>query len=112
MKKHHRPPSRVKYDNTHPIVSVRVEQELYKKLKNLQELSGKSVGDILREALKEQAPSAKKAHNLGYLKAMGKYRVTYRCSRCGDSMDLSTDAERKAAAEYMREHGWHHGECP
>jgi predicted DNA-binding protein len=51
MKKRHQPPAKIRYNQTHPTVSIRVSQDLYDRLKELREKSGKSLGDILREAL-------------------------------------------------------------
>ena len=107
----HRPPSKVRYDQTHPTVSVRVTRELYDQLEDLRERSGKSLGDILREALKQQAPSARKAYELGYNAAKREFAVSYKCSVCGGNMTVTTAGEKEAIGQYMREHGCRHGEC-
>ena len=41
-KKAHKPPSRIKYDESHPTLSVRVGRALYDELQELRELSNKS----------------------------------------------------------------------
>ncbi len=114
-KKAHKPPSKIRYDQSHPTVSIRVNRELYDKLKELREQSGKSLGDILREAVKRQKPSTKEAYDLGckagYDDAKRKFTVTYRCSVCGGIISLDTVEERRAVSEYMREHGWSHSKC-
>ena len=110
-KKKHQPPTKIKYDKTHPIVSVRVDQELKKQLDEIREKSGKSVGDILREALKIQAPSVKAAYDRGFNMAKKEYGVWYKCRICGGDLLIHTDEEKKDAARYMREHGWRHSEC-
>ncbi len=110
-KKKHQPPAKIKYDKTHPTVSIRVSQELKKQLDEIKDLSGKSVGDILREALELQAPSTKHAFAQGYIKAKKDWGVTYKCSVCGGTIWINSPQEKKAAAQYMREHKWHHGEC-
>jgi len=110
-RKSHKPPSKIKYDQSHPTVSVRVTQELYDQLKDLREHSGKSLGDILREALKEQAPSTKKAYQLGYNAAKNEFAVSYKCSVCGGNLTVTTAKEKESIAQYMKEHGWEHGEC-
>jgi predicted transcriptional regulator len=83
-KKTHKPPSRIKYDESHPTVSVRVDRALYDKLQELKELTNKSMGDILREAVKKQKPWAKDAYDLGqkagYDSAKREFAVAYRCS--------------------------------
>ena len=114
-KKAHKPPSRIKYDQSHPTVSIRVDQELYDKLKELRELSKKSLGDILREAVKKQGPWAKDAYDLGqkagYDSAKREFAVTCRCSVCGGALTVTSAKAKEAAAQYMREHGWKHGNC-
>ena len=110
-KKKHVPPAKIKYDKTHPIVSVRVDLELKKKLGEITKLSGKSVGDILREAVKVQAPSVKNAYDMGYETAKFSYRVLYKCSICGEVLEVNTPDTRKAAAKYMEENGWAHTSC-
>lgn len=110
-KKTHKPPSKVKYDEAHPTVSVRVTRELYDRLTELREQSGKSLGDILKEALKLQAPSTKKAYQLGYEAAKQEFAISYKCSVCGGNLTVSSAKEKEAIAGYMREHGWGHSEC-
>lgn len=110
-KKKHQPPAKIKYDKTHPIVSIRVSQELKKQLDEIKQMSGKSVGDILREALEVQAPSVKHAFAEGYTRAKKDWGVTYKCSVCGGTIWITSPKEKKEAAQCMREHGWGHAEC-
>lgn len=113
--KRHVPPSRIRYEQQHPTVSVRVSQPVYDRLKALRERSGKSLGDILREALGVQEPTTNVTFNRGYRKghadAEKLYRVDYRCSVCDGPMTINEDTEKQRAAQYMREHGWGHGSC-
>ena len=110
-KKKHQPPTKIKYDKKHPIVSIRVTQELKNQLDEIKEMSDKSVGDVLREAVGVQKLSVKSAFMQGYNKAKKTYGIWYKCSVCGGDILLESDEEQKAAAKYMREHGWHHGKC-
>ena len=59
VRKKHQPPAKIRYDNTHPILSVRVDQELKEQIGEIKRMSGKSVGDILREAVGVQTPVVK-----------------------------------------------------
>lgn len=111
-KKRHQPPSRIRYNRTHPTVSIRVSADLYDKLKDLREKSGKSLGDILREALRKQAPTVQKAFENGYSKAREEFGVTYACSACGRLMQVRSLDEKRAIADYMRNYGWRHVSCP
>lgn len=109
--KAHKPPSKIKYDKSHPTVSIRVTRELYDRLKELREQGGKTLGDILREALKQQAPSTKKAYQLGLNVAKQQFAVSYKCSVCGETMTVRFSNERKAIAGYMQKQGWRHNKC-
>ena len=111
VKKKQPPPSKMKYDKSHPTISIRVSEDLKKQLDEIRETSGKSIGDILREAVDAQSKSTKNAWNRGFGSAKGYYGVTYKCSVCGGNILIESDNAKKAAAIYMREHGWHHGDC-
>lgn len=110
-KKSRRPPSRIKYDLSHPTVSIRVTSELYDELEEIRELSGKSLGDILREALKKQAPSVKKSYQKGYDAAKEEFSVPYKCSICGGNLVVNSQREKDVIGRYMREQGWAHSSC-
>ena len=43
------PPSRQRYEKTHPVVGVRVNREVYDELKELSKKTGKSFADFLKE---------------------------------------------------------------
>jgi len=112
MKKHvSKPPSRIKYDSEHPTVSARVTKELRGKLDELQKKSGKSLGDILREALKVQKPMTEKAYASGYEDARRKYAVVYQCSVCGEDITITSEKAKRAAVAHMMENGWRHSAC-
>ena len=111
VKKKQPPPAKLKYDKSHPPISIRVSQDLKKQLDEIKEMSGKSVGDILREAVGVQSKSVKIARKIGHGLAKAEYGVRYKCSVCGGDMIIHTTDEKKAAAKLMREHGWHHGSC-
>ena len=110
-KKKYQPPAKTKYDNSHPIISIRLTPDLKKKLEDIKKISDKSVADVLKEAVRLQTPSMRKAYTKGYREAKTKYAVTYNCSVCGKVITMSTQGERKAGAQYMKENRWAHGEC-
>ena len=111
VKKKQPPPSKIKYDKSHPTISIRVSQDLKIQLDEIRETSGKSIGDILREAVGAQSKSVKTAWNRGHSLAKSKYGVRYKCSVCGGDMIIDTADEKKAVAKFMREAGWKHGSC-
>ena len=111
VKKKQPPPAKIKYDKSHPIISIRVSQDLKKQLDEIKEMSGKSVGDILREAVGVQSKSIKSAWTRGLNYGKGIYGVRYKCSVCGGDILIESKEAKKAAAIYMREHGWRHSSC-
>jgi len=77
------PPSRVRYEGSHPVLSVRVPKELADQLREIRRQSGKTLGDIIREALGAQEPSTKGAYATGYLDSLGKcLDIVEGCRRC------------------------------
>ena len=111
VKKKQPPPSKIKYDKSHPTISIRVSQDLKIQLDEIRETSGKSIGDILREAVGAQDVSVKDAWKRGVSHGKGLYGVNYKCSVCGGNLIIDTADEKKAASTFMREHGWHHNSC-
>lgn len=131
----HKPPSRVTYERTHPVVSFRVSANLYQRLQELLKKTGKSIGDFFREALGvQQADTSRvyqaayseghkegyeEGHEDGYVEgekagwnsAKEDFLVTFPCSICGEIIPVNTAKVRKAASQYMVEHGWGHKEC-
>ena len=111
VKKRRQPPAKIRYDKIHPVISIRVNQKLKQKLEEIRETSGKSVGDVLREALKVQSRSTKNAYGKGYRAAKDLYGVEYKCSVCGGNIWITTSRAKRDVAEYMRDRGWAHSNC-
>ena len=88
-----------------------MSQDLKIQLDEIRETSGKSIGDILREAVGVQSKSVKNAWNRSHSLAKSKYGVRYKCSVCGGNILIESANAKKAAAIYMREHGWQHDSC-
>jgi predicted DNA-binding protein len=107
----HKPPSRIKYEMNNPTISIRVSKQLYQQLKMLRKFSGKSLGDILREALQKQGPSVKDAYNKGFDAAKAKYRIEFHCVFCGESIIIEDPDIKKAIVKYLKEQEWGHQEC-
>ncbi|MDO8671920.1 MAG: hypothetical protein Q7O66_10890 [Dehalococcoidia bacterium] len=124
MKKPRRkgPPSRLRYEKKKPTISCRVPKEIYDRLTAAKKSEKSSFADILKIGLgtieiqrQDEAAVRKTAYadgfKNGYAKAERLYKVTYPCSVCGQTIELSSDGERQAASAYMRERQWRHGEC-
>ena len=55
------------------------------------------------------------AYDDGWEKAIAEaeelYSVSYPCSLCGKAIVVTSEAEKQAISEYMREHRWGHTNC-
>ena len=107
----HKPPSRVRYETSHPTVTVRVSQDVHQRLLKIRRTTGKSLGDILREALGVQEASAGSAYQKGYQTAKTLYAVTWKCRVCGKDVTAQAEKSKKLAGEHLAELGWTHSEC-
>jgi hypothetical protein len=105
------PPAKIKYDQAHPVISIRVNMKLKSALEEIRQNSGKSVGDILREALQTQAPSVKDSYSHGFNDAKEIYAVYVKCRICGGNLLLDHDADKKMAAKMLHASGLVHNEC-
>ena len=116
------PPSRKRYEEDNPVVSCRVPKELYNRLRAIKKAEGKSMADVLKAGLglfevkvraeKEVRQEAyDEGHINGYELAESEYKVTYPCSICGKSIEVTTEEEKKAIRGYMAEYGWGHADC-
>lgn len=105
-------PSREKYEESHPVVSVRVSPEMREDLEEVNTASGMSIADVLRVGLDKAKPAVEEAFHVGYYDAMREYEVEYWCDRCGERhVSLTSAEEKEAAAAYMYDHGWHDTRC-
>ena len=118
-----KPPSRIKYEQSHPNITCRVPKELRDRIEKAKEIEGKSFAYILKIGLgvtedqnKKLAEARTKSFNDGYRKgyaeAETRFKVTYHCAKCGQPLDVQYPTEKIAIDEYMREKGWNHQQCP
>ena len=124
-------PSRVRYEQGHPIVSCRVSRDVYDKLQAVKKKGSFAeilkVGMGLIEARDKQREEFMKLRYVqgyedgyaeaddlyddGYTDAEDLYKAEYSCSVCGQIINIDTDAEKKAISKYMQEQGWGHSKC-
>ena len=116
------PPSRIKYEQSHPVVSFRVPKHIYDELQRVKEGGGNSFTDILKLGLgmtevrlKKLEEARKQGWDEGYKKGFAdarlRYRAIYHCSVCGQMIEVTIKEEKEAIREYMQEQGWAHTEC-
>ncbi len=119
MAKTHKPPSRERYEQSHPTVSCRVSRDTYDKLKNhLNELGDISFADFVKDALGElelkipKAAILEKARLESRTQTVKEHQIWYYCSVCRQRMNIAPNGpDHKALIGYLKEHGWGHGDC-
>lgn len=110
-KKRRPPPSKARYDAKNPTIAARVPAAVKAELERMREATGKSWGDVLREAVGVQGASAGEAFQKGFEAGRKRYGVQYGCAVCGKAILVETAEEKAAAAALMRGAGWGHERC-
>ncbi len=111
-KRGHVPPSRLRYEESHPTVSFRLRRELHEQLKATLEQSEHSFADFVKEALGVKERTVGAAYSKGYVAAREKYLVTYHCRGCRELLEVDDPTAKAAARQGMEQEGWGHGTCP
>jgi len=116
----HKPPARIRYEQSHPTVSCRLSRDEYALLKQrLEDLGGISFADFVKDSLgllQLKMPATEEIRyrewEEGYNDGVEEYQIWYYCAVCGKRMDMepNTDAH-KAMIGFMKEHGWGHASC-
>ena len=81
------PPSRRRYEASHPTVSFRVDLDLYAQLKGLKEKANLSVADVLKVGLERCEPLAGEAFRKGFMSALSEAYESV-CDDCEDEITL------------------------
>mgnify|MGYP000680183026 CR=1 FL=1 len=86
------PPSRRRYEASHPTVSFRVDLDLYGELKALKEKANLSVADVLKVGLGKCEPLVGEAHHTGFMGGLAEsYAVA--CDDCQDEVMAIAQAD-------------------
>ena len=86
------PPSRLRYEASHPTVSFRVDLDLYAELKALKQTSNLSVADVLKVGLERCEPLVGEAHHTGFMGGLAEsYAVA--CDDCQDQVMAIAQAD-------------------
>jgi len=86
------PPSRRRYETSHPTVSFRVDQDLYARLKKLKEKANLSVADVLKVGLEKSEPLVGEAFQNGFMSGLAEsYAVA--CDDCQDEVMAIAQAD-------------------
>ena len=107
-----KPPSRIRYEKSHPVVSARLDMAHYKKLQETLKTEKKSFAQFLRETIDKAEVVYMKTYERGYTEGAEDAQIWYYCKICGEEIYIEPNSEsHKALIEYLEEHGWGHASC-
>jgi hypothetical protein len=127
------PPSRARYAAAHPTIGIHVDRATYDRLLALRDQSGLSFAQLILRTLGEVEFDVHTARRLGkeegltegmdtglangrvdgYADAVGEFRVTYSCAKCGVELVVRAGSPAaKAATGWLLEKRWGHRDCP
>jgi len=120
----HKPPSRIKYEKSHPTASCRLSKETYDLLKQrLAELGNASFADFVKDALgqlqfklskseEDAEREREKAKKEGYNQATKDWQICYPCSSCKKKVAIEPNSvDHKRIIDFAKEHYWSHESC-
>ncbi len=116
----HKPPARVRYEQSHPTVSCRLSKDEYDLLKQrLDDLGGVSFADFVKDSLgllqlkiPETREIKEKARMAGYDQGKRGHQIWYFCAVCGKRIDVEPNNDsHNAIIRLMRQEGWGHESC-
>ena len=120
MAKSHKPPSKIKYEQSHPALSCRISKDAYDLLKQrLEDLGGVSFADFVKDSLgllQLKMPDVEEiketARAEGYDQAKKDYQIWYFCNVCRKPIYVLPNCDsHKAIIGYMKENRWAHATC-
>lgn len=107
------PPSRARYEEANPTVSIRVSRELKGELDELK-IMGQSMAVVLQAGLDRLKPDIEQSYERGYVDgyevAEEEFKVLATCSRCGKAQ-LPVAGEKMKAAVARTFIGWYSTSC-
>ena len=118
--KPHKPPSRLRYEQSHPTMSCRLDKDTYTLLKQrLEDLGGISLAAFVKNSLgllELKTPDIEEireeAEEEAYLEAEKAWQTWYYCAVCHERINIEPNSnEHKTIIDYMRKAGWRHIDC-
>lgn len=107
-----KPPSRIRYEKSHPVIAIRVDKETAKRLRDLAKESGKSLAALIKENLDLQEGEYCEVWGKGYDEGEKENQIWYYCAVCSERINVEPGSDsHKAVIKYMKEHGWGHSAC-
>lgn len=107
-----KPPSRIRYEKSHPVVSARLSMDYYEKLQKVLKTEEKSFAQFVRDVMDKAEIEYSNAYSLGYYEGTEDSEIWFYCNICGKKVLILPNSEsHKAIIKYMKEHGWGHKTC-
>lgn len=118
VKGRHKPPSRIRYEQTHPTLSCRLDKQAHDLLQKRLDDDGLSFAQFVKSQLgilELRMPDAKsiekEAYQKGYAKAVNGYRIQIKCHKCGKSITVRPNSQMHKAIIDHLEGLWSHKNC-
>ena len=118
--KPHKPPSRLRYEQSHPTMSCRLDKDTHTLLKQrLEDLGSISFAAFVKNSLgllELDTPDIEEikeeAGGEGYAEAIKEWQIWYFCDVCHKRIDIEPNSDaHRAIIDYMRKAGWGHIDC-
>lgn len=119
--KKHQPPSKLKYAENHPSVTVHLTKDEHKDLLEMAFNNDKTMNQLIKEAVglirrtwKKQQYFFNEGSESGYEDAVKDFSRNFKCSRCGRPLEIKPNLENQLYQWLVNESskaGWHHGNC-
>jgi len=114
----HKPPSRIRYEQSHPVLSCRLDKKAHDLLQKRLDGAGLSFAQFVKSqlgVLELKMPDVKKierdAYQKGYAKAVNEYRIQINCQQCGKPITVMPNSQMHKAIIDHLEGLWNHAEC-
>ena len=120
VKANHKPPARVRYEQSHPTMPCRLDKDTHALLKQrLEDLERVSFADFVKDSLgllQLKMPDIEEikdeARGEGYNQAVEDCEIWYYCAVCREPIYMEPNGDdHKKMIGYMEEHGWAHASC-
>lgn len=106
-----RPPSKIKYEASHPVIAFRVSQELFDRIQDAKLLSNASYARLIEIGAGLQQAAHDEGFRQGFGEAKNRYCVAYLCAECGQPIEIQSGEEKKFCEKLMTRAGWRHNNC-
>ena len=118
VKGRHKPPSRIRYEQTHPVFSCRLDKQTHDLLQKRLDGAGLSLAQFVKSqlgVLELKMPDVnkieKEAYQKGYAKAVNAYRIQLSCYKCDVPMTVIPNDQMHQAIRDHLEGTWSHTNC-